>query len=139
MYNDPNENAPQYPQSYPPQPSYPQSAPQYAPPPSYPQSTPQYAPPPQNYGYAAPPMAPATSGWAIASLICGIIGFSILAIIFGYVGRSEIKNSGGRITGDGLALAGLIIGWIEVGIGLAAFVLFIILTIATAGASSISY
>src|SRR5215813_13111757 len=118
MYNEPNQNVPQYPPSYPPSPSYP-------PPQGYPPSGQQYAPPPQGYGYGGPPMAPATSGWAIASLICAILGVSILAIIFGYVGRNEIKNSGGRLTGDGLALAGLIIGWIEIALGvlLVAFII----------------
>ncbi len=137
MSNDPNQNVPQYPPSYPPQqPSYPPPPPSYSPAPG----GPQYAPPPQGYGYGypAPPMAPATSGWAIASLICGIIGFSILAIIFGYIGRNEIKNSGGRLTGDGLALAGLIIGWIELALGILLFALIIISIIATS-ASSTSY
>src|SRR5262249_36536572 len=138
MYNEPNQNVPQYPQSYPPPPSsYPPSEPQYAPPPSYPQGGPQY--PPQGYGYAQPPMAPATSGWAIASLICAIIGSSLLAIIFGYVGRNEIKNSGGRISGDGLALAGLIIGWIEIALGVAVVLFFVIVTIFAANTAGTSY
>ena len=130
MSYEPNQNVPQYPPSYPPPP------PSYAPPPPPYQ---QYAPPPQGYGYMAPPMPPATSGWAIASLICAIIGASILAIIFGYIGRNEIKNSGGRITGDGLALAGLIIGWIEVALGvlfLAFFVIISLVTINTGGGTS---
>jgi Domain of unknown function (DUF4190) len=135
MYNDPNQNVPQYPPSYPPQPSYPPSTPPYTPPPAYPESTPQYAPPPQGYGYAAPPMAPATSGWAIASLVCALVFpvFGILPIIFGYVGRNEIRNSGGRITGDGLALAGLIIGWIEAALCVL-FVALIIISIIAANA-----
>lgn len=132
MYNDPNEpnqNAPQYPPSYPP-PSYPPSG-------SQPYGQPQqYAPPPQGYPYAAPPMAPSTSGWAIASLVCAILGVSLLAIIFGYIGRNEIKNSGGRVTGDGLALAGLIIGWIEIALGVAVFAFFIIITIIAAATST---
>jgi hypothetical protein len=35
---------------------------------------------------------------------------SIAAIIFGLIARSQIKQSGGRQGGDGLALAGLILG-----------------------------
>jgi len=81
-------------------------------------------------------MAPSTSGWAIASLVCAIINLGILAIIFGYVGRNEIKNSGGRVSGDGLALAGLIIGWIEVGLSVAAIAFFIIITIIAAASST---
>ncbi|HEV8194731.1 MAG TPA: DUF4190 domain-containing protein [Ktedonobacterales bacterium] len=130
MYNDPNQNVPQYPPSYPPPSSYP------PPPSSYPESAPQYAPPPQTYGYAAPPMAPATSGWAIASLVCAILGISLLAIIFGYVGRNEIRNSGGRITGDGLALAGLIIGWIEIALGVLVGVGIVLLAVIAASTST---
>jgi hypothetical protein len=37
---------------------------------------------------------------------------SILAIIFGHIARSEIKKSNGKLTGDGLALAGLILGYL---------------------------
>lgn len=41
---------------------------------------------------------------------------SILAVIFGYHSRNKIRNSDGRLGGDGLALAGIIIGWIEIGL-----------------------
>jgi hypothetical protein len=66
--------------------------------------------------------APPTSGKAIASLILSLFGISLFAVIFGHIARSEIRNSQGRIAGDGLALAGLIIGWI----GLAAILIFFI-------------
>ena len=61
-----------------------------------------------------------TSGKAIASLILGICSFlfSILtgipAIIFGHLAKSDIRKSGGRIQGDGMALAGLILGYISI-------------------------
>jgi hypothetical protein len=61
---------------------------------------------------------PGTAGKAIAALILSIVGlvlcpyvFSVLALVFGYMARGEIKRSGGRLGGDGLALAGIIIGW----------------------------
>ena len=63
-----------------------------------------------------------TSGKAIASLILSIVGIfliaipSIIGIILGHIARSEIKKSNGLIEGKGLALAGLIIGYITVGI-----------------------
>jgi hypothetical protein len=58
-----------------------------------------------------------TSGLAIASLVCGILGLllflpSIPAIILGHLGRSEIKSSPGTRTGAGMALAGLIMGYL---------------------------
>src|SRR5690348_1515913 len=58
----------------------------------------------------------ATSGKAIASLVLGICVFlfSILtgipAIIFGHLAKADIRKSGGRLEGDGMALAGLILG-----------------------------
>lgn len=65
---------------------------------------------------------PKTNGLAIASLVLGLLGFligfitlmipSILAIIFGHIARSQIKHANGQQTGGGLALAGLITGYI---------------------------
>ena len=66
-----------------------------------------------------PPLAPPeTSGKAIGSLICGLLGFifpaAVVAIILGHISRSEIRKSGGRLTGSGLALTGLIFGYLGV-------------------------
>ena len=42
----------------------------------------------------------------------GLFGLGgILAVIFGHVAKNEIKKSGGQISGDGLATAGLILGY----------------------------
>jgi hypothetical protein len=65
--------------------------------------------------------APTTSGKAIASLILALFGISLFAVIFGHIARKEIRNSRGQIGGDGLALAGLIVGWI----GLAAYAIVV--------------
>ena len=52
---------------------------------------------------------------AVVSLVLSLLSVygvgSILGIIFGHIARSDIKKSNGRLTGDGLALAGLIIGY----------------------------
>ncbi|HUJ32706.1 MAG TPA: DUF4190 domain-containing protein [Candidatus Acidoferrum sp.] len=57
-----------------------------------------------------------TSGKAIASLICGILFFvfpsALAAVILGHLSLSEIRKSGGRIVGQGLATAGLVLGYI---------------------------
>jgi uncharacterized protein DUF4190 len=53
-----------------------------------------------------------TNGFAIASLVFGIIGGVLLALVFGYIALSQIRRSGGREGGHGLALAGVILGWI---------------------------
>jgi len=58
---------------------------------------------------------PATSGMAIGSLISGIFSFffpaALAAIVLGHIARSNIRKSAGRITGNGIALAGLILGY----------------------------
>jgi hypothetical protein len=73
-----------------------------------------------------------TSGYAIASLILGIVGFvvfpivpSILAIVFGRKARNELSRDP-TLGGDGLATAGIVLGWVGlvlIGLG----VLFILL------------
>jgi Domain of unknown function (DUF4190) len=61
-------------------------------------------------------LAPAkTNGLAIAALICGCVGFllfipGILGIIFGFIARGQIKRSNGQQKGEGMALAGIIVG-----------------------------
>jgi hypothetical protein len=57
-----------------------------------------------------------TNGLAIASLICGCGGFvlfipGILGIIFGFIARGQIKRSNGQQKGEGMALAGIIVGF----------------------------
>jgi DUF1707 SHOCT-like domain/Domain of unknown function (DUF4190) len=63
-----------------------------------------------------------TNGLAIASLACGLAVFvfgplaTIPAIVFGHVARHQIKRTGEQ--GAGLALAGLILGWATVILGI---------------------
>jgi hypothetical protein len=63
-----------------------------------------------------------TNGLAIASLACGLAQFvfgplaTIPAIVLGYMARSQIKRTGEQ--GAGLALAGLILGWGAVILGI---------------------
>jgi hypothetical protein len=62
----------------------------------------------------APVQQQTTSGSAIASLVLSIVWLagigSLLGIIFGFSARGDIRRSGGRTSGDGLAIAGIIIG-----------------------------
>lgn len=86
--------------------------------------------PPQNY--PAPGISvysntlPRTSGLAIASLVLGILVLcgigSLLATIFGAVSLGQISRSNGTLTGKGMAVAGLVLGII--GLGLFAFLFF---------------
>jgi hypothetical protein len=61
---------------------------------------------------------PETSGKAIVSLVCGLFFFafplSVLAIIFGHLSLSEIRKSAGRLKGEGVAIAGLVLGYLGV-------------------------
>jgi VIT1/CCC1 family predicted Fe2+/Mn2+ transporter len=65
-----------------------------------------------NYSPGNYAVAQKTNGKAIASLVLSLLGFSILGVIFGHIARGEIRRSNNTQTGDGLALAGLIIGWV---------------------------
>lgn len=59
-----------------------------------------------------------TCGLSIASLVCSLLGFvtlgvtSIVAIITGHISLSRIKKSAGALSGRGMAIAGLIIGYL---------------------------
>src|SRR5262249_28648619 len=101
------------------------------PPPPPPPGMYQYTPPKSGLAGDAYGMAmgkPQTSGKAIGSLVCVIVGLlipfigGVVAIVLGHLGLSEIKRSAGRLKGDGLAIAGLVMGYLEA----AFFVLLII-------------
>lgn len=94
---------------------------QYQAPPPYPAQGGGYPPAPGGYvpqyaagGYGYPQPAPPTSGWAIAGLVCGILGCvslgiaGLLGIIFSIVGL--VKTRDNRAGGRGIAIAGLTIG-----------------------------
>jgi type II secretory pathway pseudopilin PulG len=62
-----------------------------------------------------------TSGKATASLICGILAYLILpflaaipATILGHLALSDIKKTAGRLKGNGLAIAGMVMGYAQV-------------------------
>ncbi len=70
-----------------------------------------------------PPSYPVTaqkSGLSIASLVLGILSIpccsfltGIPAIICGHIARAQIKKSEGRLSGAGMALSGLIMGYVS--------------------------
>ena len=107
----------------------------YSPPPGQPYYGPQPPYPAAQQPYPPyPPYAPAppTNGLAIAALVCGVGGFVIgvsfiPAIICGHLARAQIRRTGEQ--GGGMALAGLIIGY--VGIALFAVVVAAFIVIAT--------
>ncbi len=74
-----------------------------------------------------PGFQPATSGKAIGSLISGVFFFflpaSILAVVLGHWSLSDIRKSAGRLKGQGIATAGLVLGY--VGVAAIPFILII--------------
>lgn len=75
-----------------------------------------------------------TNGLAIASMVLGILWLfwvgSVLALIFGYVAHKQIKER--NQAGDGMAIAGIVLGWI----GVATLILLILLGAIGASTSS---
>lgn len=105
------------------------TGPRYSPP------QPAYSQGPNQPGYVPGPYydqgpAQRTSGMAIAALVCGIAGLmmipfaSIAAIVLGHVSLSSVKRTGEG--GRGLALAGLILGYV-VTVGAILIIAFIII------------
>ena len=63
------------------------------------------------YYQAMAPVTP-TNGLAIGSLVCGLLGAAAPAVILGHLARGQIRRTGER--GDGMAIAGLVLGWIVI-------------------------
>lgn len=100
------------------------------PPGEYPPPPPEgYPPPPPPQGGGYPPPASGysgatamgTNGFAIASLVCSLVGWlcggilSIIGIVLGVVALNQIKQTGQQ--GRGLALAGIIVGAVSLVLG----------------------
>lgn len=107
------------------------------------------APAPLQYGsYQQPapqaylPQAIPNSTLAIVSLVCGILAWVVLpllaaipAVITGHMARNEIRRSGGRVSGDGLALIGMVLGYANLAVaalGICALLAFFVLAVAAA-------
>ncbi len=79
------------------------------------------------YPTPQPPPARQTSGLAVVSLVMGILSWlllpilgSLTAIITGHMARSEIRRQPERMDGDGLAIAGLVLGYAQLIVSLLA-------------------
>lgn len=105
---------------------------------------PPYAP----YGYYAPAYgqalpAPQTSSFAIASLMCSLTGWfvipfigAIAAVVLGHIARHGIRHSYGQKGGGGLAVAALVIGYIQIALALLGGLLLLWIFIVLAANSS---
>ena len=97
-----------------------------------PEQQPGYGAPTMPYGYGyAMPQSQQTNNLAIASLVCSLLSLAcgitwILGIIFGHISLNQIKRTGEG--GRGMAVAGLVIGYLC----LAAFVAFFVLIVIVA-------
>ena len=78
-----------------------------------------------------------TNGLAIASLACGLAQFAfgplptIPAIVLGHMARHQIKRTGEQ--GAGMALAGLLLGWAAVAVGVLAILFLTLFVVAQTG------
>jgi hypothetical protein len=110
------------PPGYPPPPPVP--PPGYGPPPGYPPAPPGYVPPPAPPGYVPPPgygqppypyppyaVGQKTNTLAIVALV-SIFVCSPASLVLGIIARNQIKQTGEG--GNGMALAGIIVGAISI-------------------------
>jgi Domain of unknown function (DUF4190) len=103
-------------------------APPSAPPPG---SAPPSAPPPPSAAWDQPasgaspasPSAqrPRTSGLAVASLVTGLFVWcflipGIVAIVLGFLAIEQINDGGGRVKGRGMAITGIVLGYVGVAV-----------------------
>lgn len=72
------------------------------------------------YQQQPPPSAP-TNTMALTSMIAGIVGWtiatllgSLVAIITGHMAKKELRERMGQESGDGMATAGLVMGYLQV-------------------------
>ena len=93
------------------------------------------APPVTPYVVTSPPMPTTqTSTMAVFSLVLGVLSWILLpiigafgAIITGHMARREVQQAAGRLSGDGLAIAGLILGYLNLLVGVGVCALFTLL------------
>jgi hypothetical protein len=131
-----------------PEPFFDDSVDPFAPPPAVESPQPVIPPPPGVGPYPPPgpgphhpygpwqpgPWAPyppvrSTNGFAIAALICGLVGLvsyglgGVLGIVFGIVGLRQIRQDGQA--GRGLAIAGIVVGAVTLALGMAVVALLL--------------
>jgi uncharacterized membrane protein len=85
--------------------------------------------------------APQTSSKAIVSLIFGIAGFillpliaGIVAVIVGYSAKGDIRKSAGSLKGEDMATAGIILGWVNLGLAVIGICVGVVIILGLLGA-----
>ena len=71
--------------------------------------------------------------WSVAALASGIAGLSVLpfigsvlGIVFGHMARGRLRENP-SLEGAGFATAGIVLGWVGVGLGILAFLFFFVI------------
>lgn len=90
------------------------------------------------------PLYTRTSTTAILSLISGLLAWfgvfglgGILAVIFGHLAKNEIKKGAGLVSGDGLATAGLVLGYLNIALSLCGLCFFLLILIGAISAPAL--
>lgn len=104
-----------------------------------------YGPPPGGFGYTPPPPPKQMHTMAIVSLVAGLLSWflcpllgGIVAIVTGMMGRKDIRAEPQRWDGDGLALAGIILGGVNLAIYLFVIVLYVLILVGAMSAAALS-
>jgi len=86
-----------------------------------------------------------TNTLAVVSLVTGIVGWvampvvaSLAAIVTGHMARKQIRERHGTETGDGLALAGLVLGYLSLVFGIIGIVFAVLMIVGTIGLGFLS-
>ncbi len=119
---------------------YPQGQPAgFQQPAGYPQ--PGYRPGVPAWPGGAPQVGQKTNTLAVAALICGVVQFlgfwllgTISAIVLGHMARNQIRQRNEQ--GAGLALAGLILGYVGIALTVIVVIIFIIVAVHSAPSSN---
>ena len=123
----------------------PYTPPPVPPPPPLPPPGSSYQPPPPSSPYqpgaaggypqpAQPAQAqPGTNAMAILALICAFV-FAPLGIVFGYMAKKQIKQTGEQ--GEGLANVGLVLGYVFTGLAVLGCCIGVIAIFASANNTS---
>lgn len=86
---------------------------------------------PGGYGYPPGQRAARTNPLAIAALVCGIVNFMcyitwVPALILGFIAKGQIDRDPEHETGRGLAIAGIVLGFIGLALTVLAVVLIVV-------------
>jgi uncharacterized membrane protein YdbT with pleckstrin-like domain len=70
---------------------------------------------------AAPVQRATTSGLAVAALVTGLFFWcflvpGIVGIVLGFIALEQIADAQGRVKGRGMAIAGIVLGYVGIGI-----------------------